>query len=678
MTPQTEHNEKAIAFSKKFVLSTNWRMPRSSSMFTKPSWQLHKFQELKSELNFVKNKLDNFNSETWHAHTTKMNPAGLVISHLKKNIRPDFLTQAWCKFYEILGNSSLLTQERTSKANFNSVHLCEAPGAFISALNHYISLNHRNLNFDWLAMTLNPYHESNGQPDIITDDRLILNTLDKWEFGPDYTGDIFQPKYHEHLLETVSKRFVDGVSLVTADGSIDCQNDPGEQECTVMRLHNYEVMVGLNILKDRGSFVLKTFTIFECNTICRIYLLCCLFESIEIQKPATSKSGNSEIYIICKDYKGRKFAEPFIQSFFESENHENAMFPLRQIPRTFINKIFKCSSYFSNLQIRTIERNIRSWFLKAEYYNEMKDIQSYVCKEFIKRYNLKPIREDQTLMSKNVSKNYKKKTFDVSYAEKMSRHDLSLREEAEILYKDMTKFCNLENNIWNKNLSVRCKKSNIDVSQVKFCMGKPVTKVRGSKFCDGSLLDCRNKIIDKFPYVERTSDKKTRCSYFKSQLKNCRSDTTVCDLTDIYLENRINNVKLQYNCLHAILDSLKHTTNDMLLIGYPLYTQIAIGCLFAMSGMFESYAILKPDCNCGHAFAFFGLQRNNRWLDILYKVLDNILPTSDDYTDSDKALISLLPIQHLIEQKSYHEIVELNNLCLLYEVKPILLDFLRP
>ena len=47
-------------------------------------------------------------------------------------------------------------------------------------------------------------------------------------------------------------------------------------------------------------------TIFESETVCLLFLLNCAFESIDIFKPATSKEGNSEIYVICKEYKKSK------------------------------------------------------------------------------------------------------------------------------------------------------------------------------------------------------------------------------------------------------------------------------------------------------------------------------------------------------------------------------------
>lgn len=59
---------------------------------------------------------------------------------------------------------------------------------------------------------------------------------------------------------------------------------------------------------------------FECNTLCRMYLLSCAFESVQIKKPVSSKPGNSEVYIICSGYKGLHFVEPWIHQFFSTND----------------------------------------------------------------------------------------------------------------------------------------------------------------------------------------------------------------------------------------------------------------------------------------------------------------------------------------------------------------------
>jgi len=70
---------------------------------------------------------------------------------------------------------------------------------------------------------------------------------------------------------------------VTADGSTDCANDPGEQEVKIAPLHYAEAVAALSILRPSGNLVLKMFTLFEHTSICLLYLLCCTFEQVQLR-----------------------------------------------------------------------------------------------------------------------------------------------------------------------------------------------------------------------------------------------------------------------------------------------------------------------------------------------------------------------------------------------------------
>ena len=98
-------------------------------------WHVEELDRLKRELNSLKTRLNDKDLHVWHKHTSYTNIAGMVISELKRAYRVEMCTQAWSKCYEILSSFDLVDVDGS---DFNSVHLCEAPGAFIAALNHFL------------------------------------------------------------------------------------------------------------------------------------------------------------------------------------------------------------------------------------------------------------------------------------------------------------------------------------------------------------------------------------------------------------------------------------------------------------------------------------------------------------------------------------------------------------
>ncbi|KAJ9593435.1 hypothetical protein L9F63_015021, partial [Diploptera punctata] len=100
--------------------------------------------------------------------------------------------------------------------------------------------------WNWQATTLNPYYEGNPLSCMINDDRFILQTLNNWKFGLDYTGNLMDVENMISLVKDAKE--MGDVLLVTADGSIDCQEDPGNQESIVSSLHYCETITALHIL----------------------------------------------------------------------------------------------------------------------------------------------------------------------------------------------------------------------------------------------------------------------------------------------------------------------------------------------------------------------------------------------------------------------------------------------
>lgn len=370
-----------------------WCIPDPNIALRHPAEEHPRLQALKVSLNAVKNQLSDKNVQVWHQHTNSTNRAGKVIAAVRSAANAEICTQAWCKFYEILGTFNLLPEEALQNGELNTVHLCEAPGAFITALNHYIKTNEstRYCDWSWAANTLNPYHEANGGSTTIADDRLIANTLPWWFFGSDNTGNIMIQK---HLLDMqVFVTNMRRVDLVTADGSFDCQEKPDEQEALVASLHYCEVTAALLLLSPGGSFVLKMFTLYEHSSICLLYLLNCCFHSVSVFKPATSKAGNSEVYVVCLNYEGKEAVRPLLSKLIRNYGPDlvdrKALFPNSIVPESFQKQHEEVCLYFHTLQVGTITENLQLFGeMSTEQRQRLDYIRDCTAQEYLQRFQV--------------------------------------------------------------------------------------------------------------------------------------------------------------------------------------------------------------------------------------------------------------------------------------------------
>jgi cap2 methyltransferase len=305
--------------------------------------------------------------------------------------------------YEILceyeGALGLSVHENT----FNSVHLCEAPGAFVSATNHFLRSKYPNVHWDWVASTL-----ANSK---VGDDYSLLHyTGPHWNFGADGSGDIRSIENIQQLWGDCAKRFGfnrGGADLVTADGSVDCSLDPNKQEATVEWLHMCEVVAALGLLTPGGMFVLKMFTLFEDTSVHILYVLSCFFRSVEVCKPIMSAPGNGETYVVCTGFVG---ASDYQIQLLRTTVKEHL--PVKAtIPPLFSDRVRQIAEYFATQQIRSISRNLEIFrrvsglttFKRTDFYNKIKKECSHTTKEWLRLFPITQINTNHRLMTSKSS-----------------------------------------------------------------------------------------------------------------------------------------------------------------------------------------------------------------------------------------------------------------------------------
>ncbi|CAL9701815.1 unnamed protein product [Knipowitschia caucasica] len=485
----------------------DWHIPEPNVSLKYPTSEHSNLETLKTSLNAVKNQLSDKNVEVWHQHTNSTNRAGKVMNVVRSVANAEICTQAWCKFYEILGTFDIIPEQALHNGELNTVHLCEAPGAFISALNHYIKTSEktRYVDWSWAANTLNPYHEANGGSTTIADDRLIANTLPWWFFGSDNTGNIMIQKHLLELQAFVANMY--RVDLVTADGSFDCQENPDEQEALVASLHYCEVTAALLLLSPGGSFVLKMFTHYEHSSVCLLYLLNCCFRNVNVFKPATSKAGNSEVYIVCLQYEAKETVRPLLSKMIRTYGPNSAhlaLFPKTLIPDTFMNQHKEMCLYFHMLQVGTISENLELFEkMSPEQRLRLDRIRDYVAQEYLRRFEVRFLPRSRWISRNTVSPacisvsagrplGQKKQTG--SFNERRLLQTMSWSERIHRSYY-VTSVQSHLSEPGGTECILQGPPSNCQVALWYSIVGTALPTVRNSPFCDVELLNHLNEAL---------------------------------------------------------------------------------------------------------------------------------------------------------------------------------------
>ncbi|XP_067905916.1 cap-specific mRNA (nucleoside-2'-O-)-methyltransferase 2 [Heterodontus francisci] len=489
-------------FNKKFTFrkpaNELWCLPNVGEVCMGQWRQSKRLQALKESLNDVKNQLSDKELEKWHEHTAFTNRAGKVIPHVKRTMDAELCTQAWCKFHEILCTFPLLPEEALQNGELNSVHLCEAPGAFIASLNHRLKSHRIPCDWNWVANTLNPYHEGNDTGMMIMDDRLIAGTLPWWYFGPDDTGDIMVYKYLQGLREFTQN--MKSIHLVTADGSFDCQDNPGEQETLVSPLHYCETITALMLLSPKGSFVLKMFTLFEHSSVCLLYLLNCCFRQVHVFKPGTSKSGNSEVYAVCLEYAGKDTLGGHLTQLvlnFGPDVVQKASLARAALPESFLKQLEDCCAFFHKCQTDTIRENLRLFGRMDEKETRLLETKRDCAADFyLHQFQLRHVTRDDWLLKRSQAScslagrlftHTKKKQHSGSYNERRELAGLAWQERVRkgCLGPQVGQHCSAT---WKAGQVLEGAEGSADCQSWYILEGRRLARLASSPFCEVELL----------------------------------------------------------------------------------------------------------------------------------------------------------------------------------------------
>jgi DNA-directed RNA polymerase II subunit RPB2 len=276
------------------------------------------WRELTARLNAAKKRLDPIPKNQFLAINQLLDLYRNLRSTMQKKYHMFDATNASLKMYELLIKMNLVDCATLEENKLNSFSNAELPGAFIIAINYYMKSKCKEKAFNWLASSYLPAAAAATGNNTILEDKfkLYATNRDRWFMGPrpnalpegleDITGDVTDPNTVISLGIGVKSRFTNtaGAVLYTSDVGIDVTGDYAGQEENTSAINYGQIISGLLALAPGGNFVTKQYTFFTPFSRSLIALVASFFEETYITKPATSRPGNSEVYLVGKGFKG--------------------------------------------------------------------------------------------------------------------------------------------------------------------------------------------------------------------------------------------------------------------------------------------------------------------------------------------------------------------------------------
>ena len=255
------------------------------------------------------------------------------------------VSQAFLKMYEILSIFELLKKKKKTHRTF---HLCEAPGQFILATNHYLKTKTSNEEFDWRAQSLNPKTQG-ALKDVYG---LIKKYNDRWDFGPDDSGDITKLKNMRYYMSQLKD-----LDLVTFDCGFGFETKTAEtyQDREAIDINFSQILIILGGISKGTNIVLKVYLPQSYPYIISLnYIMYCCFEEFFMYKSLVNPQS-SEVYLVGKNFK-RNLTEEQLESLLKKRKNVSSDKFLLDIPDKFLKFYEETISKFVQNNIDAITR----------------------------------------------------------------------------------------------------------------------------------------------------------------------------------------------------------------------------------------------------------------------------------------------------------------------------------
>lgn len=283
-----------------------------------------------SALNRVKSSLDEFFVPDKIKETTRvMNSLDVYrgVLDAAKNLGAQYPTNAWSKYLELYTIipkyiSRAILDVRVGDEPFRAFLNAELPGSSISCLNHVFKTLYPDNTLDWIASSFKPDGVGTQLEDKYG---FMAGNPDRWLISRDesFNGDMMTTSIVKDCIRRYREIHPMGCDLYSHDAGIDVTTDTDlfkayeDQERANFKLHLGCAIVGLETLREGGTFIAKQYTLYEENTRRTAEIYANFFDEFYLIKPATSRPYNSESYLVGVGYRRPKHAEEYLSRLYD-------------------------------------------------------------------------------------------------------------------------------------------------------------------------------------------------------------------------------------------------------------------------------------------------------------------------------------------------------------------------
>ena len=366
---------------------------------------LDNIKKLVSDLKLTKFYIDSRKIDKWRKITNEINIRKSIVKYLEKNYQIKN-SRAFVKMYDILNIVPIID---LNVKQINTLHVCEAPGNFINAINYYIKSNNKDMPqvppviYNWKANSLYPIKNTKIFGDSYG---FIKKYPNRWDWLYDKSGDINKLSNINYLINKYKN-----IDFYTSDCGLECETveDMLDQENKMILTTYSQIILGLITNKIGGHMLIKLFLpISKPLSYCLLFLLHQYYDHLFFIKQSSGSLGSSEFYLVgynkLNDLEEKDKEELLKIYKMDTEGtsgkiDSNYTF-YDEIPEYFIDKLNNITELFILEQIKYIKRSIIYYDNddlfeehKEKYFDEARNIY---CKEWISKNKFKKL--DKSLL----------------------------------------------------------------------------------------------------------------------------------------------------------------------------------------------------------------------------------------------------------------------------------------